>query len=115
MSNALIDKIRLSRLVKIQVGPHTFTIQRPTDLDMARMTGQAGEEILRKFVVDWDVKEIDLIPGGSPVAVPFDPDLFYEWICDQPQCWEPLISGISNAYKVYSEGRSETEKKPEAG
>lgn len=109
---SLIDKIKAARLTQITVGKYTFTVRRPTDLEASRLSHQNQETFLKSFVTDWKgVHEIDLIAGGTAVDVPFEPDLFAEWIADQPQLWEPITSGIIDAYKRHEQHRAQHEKK----
>lgn len=46
-----------------------------------------------EFLDGWDVQEIDLIPGGSPVPVPFDRDVSEELLNGTPA----LVTALSNA------------------
>ena len=109
---SLIDKLRASRLSKVQAGTFEFTIKRPTAMDMVKLSGADKDEMLKRFVVDWSgVKELDIIPGGDPFDVPFDHELFYEWLSDNPQFWEPIIKGIIDAYQQYEDKRGDNEKK----
>lgn len=110
--SSLIDKIKAARLTSITVDKFSFTVRRPTDLEAIRLTGKSQEQILKEFVTDWKgVQEIDLVPGGTSIDVPFDSDLFSEWIADQPQLWDPIISCVVEAYKRHNEQRDSTEKK----
>lgn len=112
---SLIDKLRSSRRTPLTIGAYTFQISRPTDLEMALLGDKTTEHIFKKYVVDWNVKEIDIIPGGSPVVVPFDADLFYDWVSDHPDLWNPISDAIINSYKLHIEHREGSEKKLIAG
>lgn len=118
----LIEKIRAARQVNVEIDGNSFTVRRPTDMEMAKLKtdavrqGFSDSDVLRKYVVDWHgVQEIHLIPGGSPVDVPFEADLFMEWVADKPECWSPLVDAILNAYRAHEEARIELEKKTNAG
>jgi hypothetical protein len=118
MSKTLIEKIRKAREVTIYQDGFGFTIRRPTDMEF--MTLRRGavdlEDILRRFVVNWlDVKEIDLIPGGSPTPVPFDSELFVEWVVDRPSLWLPLRRAIEAAYESHAKAIEDTLGEPETG
>jgi hypothetical protein len=63
-----------------------------------------------RFVVGWELSEQDLIPGGSPTKVPFDPVLFAEWIEDQPDVWNELIKAVSDAYEAHCDKREKDSK-----
>jgi hypothetical protein len=115
MSNALIEKIRNARKSSITVGKFNFTITRPTDLQMAYLSGKSNDEILKMFVVDWNLQEIDIVPGGSAIPVPFDSEVFLEWISDYPEAWTPIINGVMESYQRHNEARELNGKKPENG
>jgi hypothetical protein len=110
---SLIDKIRKARETVVTVGGHNYTVRRPTDMDMAEIAGQGGvpiKEYLRRFVVGWDIKELDLIPGGGPEPVEFDSDLLVEWVSDHPDDWKPLADAIKNGYAAHVAKREATVK-----
>lgn len=91
---------------------HSFTIRRPTDEEALSLRGDDVTlvSIVKRFTIGWNLEEIDLIPGGGPVKVAFDSDLFAEWVADRPDVWEPLGNGILEAYKAHSDKRSEAAK-----
>jgi|CXWL01.1.fsa_nt_gi hypothetical protein len=113
---SIIDKIKAARLTQIEAGGFTFTIRRPTALERLKLTGANSESLLKDFVVGWSgVKEIDLVPGGTDVSVPFSAELFSEWVVDQPQLWNPIVDGILEAMKAHDARLQDDEKKPDAG
>ena len=102
---ALIDKIRKARETTIQINGKTWTIRRPTDEEAVQL-GQSGLlDMVKRFVIGWELTELDLIPGGDGSAVKFDAALFAEWVADQPDVWEPLGAAILEAYKTHAEKR----------
>lgn len=102
MSQALINKIRQSRQKQVAAGNYHFTVRRPTNLEISKMRGVADtEDLLRKFVIDWDLTELDVYSGGTADRVPFEPDLFVEWVADRPELWGPLTDAIVEAYKAH--------------
>jgi hypothetical protein len=110
---SLIDKIRKAREIGgIEADGHTFTIRRPTDEEATRWRTQKVDmfAVVKTFVIGWDLTELDLIPGGSPVAVPFDAELFAEWVADQPSVWEPLGQAVLEAYKAHTDKRTDAAK-----
>lgn len=102
---SLIDKLRKSREFQVPAGSHTFTVRRPTDADVALLRSPAPLDFVNRFVIGWDLKELDVIPGGGPDAVAFDALLWSEWVADRPQLWEPLAEAILGAYKTHAEAR----------
>lgn len=104
MSKTLIDKIRQSRQKQVTAGKHNFTIRRPTNLEISKLRGKAETEtLLRDFVVGWDLTELDIYSGGTADPVPFDADLFIEWVADRPELWKPLTETIVEAYKAHED------------
>jgi hypothetical protein len=117
MSQALIHKIRKAREIAIYEGGHGFTVRRPTDLEAATLRGQKMDlgDFLKKFVTGWTLRELDIIPGGNPVDVPFDADLFAEWIADKPHLWQPLQTAIFTAYESHLKKLDDAVGEPGAG
>ena len=110
--SALAEKLRRARQTTVMVGPHSYTVTRPTDADAATLGTLTVLEIVRRFTVNWNgVTELSLgIPGGSDVPVQFDAELFAEWIADQPACWGPLADAIVGAYRAHAQAREDAEK-----
>lgn len=107
---SLIDKIRKAREVEIEAGGHRFTVRRPTDEEAFSFSQYNLIEVVKKHVIGWDLKEIDIIPGGDGAPVTFDREVFCEWVSDNPDVWEPLGTAILEAYKAHAEKRNNTVK-----
>ena len=58
-----------------------------------------------KYVVGWDLKESDLLPGGDPEPVVFDRAIFALWLADRADLWEPIVSGVVNAYRAHEDAQ----------
>ncbi len=100
----LSEKIRRAREKSIPVREHTFTILRPTDLDMLEFRGDISPRHLLKFVTGWGdtVTELALkIPGGDPHPLPFDGEALVEWAADDSEVFTALINGITGAYSEH--------------
>jgi hypothetical protein len=108
--SALAEKIRRARESTVEAGGHVFTIRRPTDADAMSLGDASVMDIVRRFVVGWTLKEIDLIPGGSPVDAAFDAEAFGEWVSDQPEVIGTLSTAIVSAYQAHAQKRSDAEK-----
>jgi len=106
--------MRKARESRVKVGAVTLTIRRPTDMDALDLSFSSTREAIvgvSRFVVDWSgMNEIDLVPGGTSEPVPFDDEIFVEWIQDKPQYWEDLIKGVRDSYHNYRK-KLETETK----
>lgn len=103
MSQLLIDKIRKARESQLIAGGYTFTIRRPTDMEVADMKNKQIKQgdIMHNYVVGWSLLESDLIPGGSGVKIDFDADLFIEWVSDRPDLWNDIVQGILDLYDTH--------------
>lgn len=109
--SVLADKIRKSRESQVQAGGYTFTIRRPTDMDMVEFSRSPNPNDLVKFIVGWDgVKEIDLIPGGDGHPAKFDADACAEWLADRSDLFVPVVTAITDAYQAHKAKQGEIEK-----
>ena len=95
----LAEKIRRAREREVTVAGHVYTIRRPTDEDVQFRKIEPGLGLVKKYVIGWDFKELDLVPGGSPDPVPFDPIAWAEHVADKPAIWEELANEIAASYK----------------
>lgn len=105
---SLLQKIKKAREFEVEFEGTRFTLTRPTDLDALHMKYDSVEEAvldIPKYVVGWSVQEIDLIPGGSAIAVPTDNEIVAEYLSDKPGLWMPLIEALRDAYKAHSDKR----------
>lgn len=110
MSDLLIKKLRAARTVKAEVNGHTFTCMRPTEGDILKKSYPDGLSIIEDFVVDWDLKEEDIINSGSSDIVPFSKELWIDWVSDHAEVWEPLSSRILDEYQRYKEKKEDSAK-----
>ena len=110
--SVLADKIRKSRESQVQAGGFTFTIRRPTDMDMMEFNRVKKTEFLIKFIVGWEgVTELDLIPGGDGHPAPFDSEACDEWMADRADLMIPVVNDIVEAYQAHKAKVGEAEKK----
>lgn len=111
MSDLLIEKLRKARQSVVEVEGFKFTIRRPTDAEASSMPTLTAAEVAFKFVIGWEgVKELDIIPGGNPVDVPFNSLLWIEWCQDKPGFWAPITEAVLASYKRHRQVVDETEK-----
>lgn len=112
MSQYLIDKIRAGRQRTVECGKYRVIVRRPTDLDMLKLRGNADQETLfRRFVVGWSgFSELDFFGGGTGVEVPFNNDLFCEWIADRPEYWHAITDAIVQAYQDHERQQDDDAK-----
>lgn len=113
MSQSLINKLRKARQSTIEVGEFKFKITRPTDLEIVEMRGKniVQREIMGRYVIGWEgVTELHITADGTSESVAFSPELFEEWIADQPTLWEPICTAIVNNYKEHEARQAEAAK-----
>jgi len=110
MSAALIAKLLRSRESSVVAAGRTFTVRRPTDADALGLSGSTAITLAQRFVVGWDLQELDIIPGGGPDKVPFDAELWAAWMVDRPELWQPLSDAIVAAYSQHADARKDAEK-----
>lgn len=111
--STLTEKIRAARRHQVTVGAHTFTVQRPTDLEMMELAkeGALDTRKLLRFLVGWDgVNEIDMIPGGSPTPVPFDLGTAIEWLGDRIDLMTPIVEAVIKAFEAHQAKQAAAEK-----
>lgn len=87
---------------------HTFTVRRPKAAEMA--LGMTRIEMVRRFTVGWDLKNIDLVPGGTPDPEPFDADLWADYLEDNDDLWPPLSEAILGLWTEHRAAREAAEK-----
>lgn len=109
---SLLTQRLKSRESTVEAGGYSFTVRRPTDEEVvdARANKSTMIEMVKKFVVGWDVTELDVVPGGCGDKVPFDADLFADWIADQPELWVTLGESILAAYEAHTKRREDALK-----
>lgn len=105
---SLVEKMRKAREQVIELEGHRFTIRRPTDAEVA--CGPGPMDLVYQYVVGWDLKEIDLFPGGSPVEAAFDAEVWREWVADQPTLWAPIFEAVQKAYSDHAAKLEDTAK-----
>lgn len=113
----IADKLRKAREIKVEAGGFSFTVRRPTDLEMIELQGGQvrGDKLLR-FLIDWDgVKEIDMMEGGDPHPLKFDPEIAREWLSDRPDLFAKITSGMIGAYQAHSAALEEKLKNSAPG
>lgn len=110
---SLIDKMRKAREQVVEAGGFTFTIRRPTQLEMIELSASPrsrGRAVL-PFITGWScVTGLDVIPGGDPHPLEFDAAVRDEWLTDRLDLLKPLSDAIFAAYTA-EEARREDAKK----
>ena len=116
--NPLIEKLKKNRETEVEAGGFKFTVRRPTDMQIADMRDQDIKQgdILERFVVGWSgVRELDIIPSGSAMEIPFDTGVFMEWVADHPELWVDLCQAAITSYETHQARLTEKVGEPDAG
>jgi len=108
MSNLLLAQIRKERERRVEVKGRIFVVRRPTDLEISEFNGRLDQrKLLERFILGWEgFVETDFIQNGTDESVPFDLELYHEWIEDHPELWQPLTAAIVAEYHEHK-ARSE--------
>lgn len=110
MSASLVDRIEKARESEVEIGGFKFTVRRPTPAE-AEELGKIGiVPFLQRFVIGWNLKEIDLVPGGMPEEVPFDPATFGAWIGDEQAIYRELSEKIIALFLDFRNKKAEAQK-----
>lgn len=110
MSKALRDKLRRAREFGFEFDGHKFTLLRPTDAELVALEGGDALDYVKRFVVGWDLVELDVIPGGGPDPVAFEAALWGDWVGDHVDYWAPIAKAILDAYTKHQESVGVAEK-----
>lgn len=109
---SLLTQRQRARESTIELEGHSFTIRRPTDEEALQISANNDNmiAIVKRFVIGWDLTELDLVPGGGGDKAAFDSDLFADWVADQPALWVTLGEAILAAYHAHAAARQATLK-----
>ncbi|MGZ8927136.1 MAG: hypothetical protein ACXW03_01630 [Methylobacter sp.] len=142
--SALLEKLKKSRQTNVTVDGKAFTITRPTPMQAMEWLNDMGgnplakedvqqfytemftlknllwrrlaQTAIERFVVGWPgMQEIDIIPGGSGVELPFDLELFLLWVQDHPKIITELGFHIFSAWLGHISEVDQELGKQEAG
>lgn len=108
MTNKTLQARLRARESQVTIDGHVFTIRRPKPAEM--IGDQTRMDLVRRFVVGWDLTNADLIPGGVPDPEPFEPALFADWVEDNADLWAPLADAILAEWRTYVAAKDDTAK-----
>ena len=106
----LAERIRDARRVWIKAEGFEFQVQRPTDVEMTRWRQDPADLFVARCIVDWRLKELDLVASGGGETPQFDREAFLEWVGDRPKLLKALADKILELYKQHSKAREEQQK-----
>jgi hypothetical protein len=107
MNRTLAARLK-SREQDVTVNGHVFTVRRPKPAEMVQ--DMTHMDLIRRFVVGWNLTNADLVPGGTPDPEPFDAALFADFVDDDETLWMPLSEAISGLWKARVEAKGAAEK-----
>ena len=102
--SSLADKIRASRVLTIQVGDMKFFARRPSIEEFGEIYSEGVKDpaLARRFVTGWEnVRECDLLPGGSQELVQFSAEVWGEAVADMPHVWREICTTLTRATTEY--------------
>lgn len=101
----LLEKLRARRETWVQAGKFEFKLRRPTRLEIQKMPKEhLITDVIVAFVCDWkNVTEDDLVGGGGSTVMPFDVEVWQDWIADRYDLWPPIIAALNKSLTEYSE------------
>ena len=110
---SLADNLRRAREKTVEAGGFKFTIRRPTEFEMASKLH--GRKVLlaefMPFVIGWEgVRELDIMAGGDPHPLEFDPSVRDEWLGDNITLLSALADEILKAWGEYIAARENRAK-----
>lgn len=115
---SLIERIKQSRRFTVKCGNVVFhgnylTQEKYYSYLLDKVT---DAEVARRVVDGWEnIKESDLIEGGSDESVPFSPELFAEVIGDHPDWWRVVADEVIRKLNEKTDKKEATEKNSRAG
>lgn len=115
---SIADKLRAARRIEIKVGDITFKGNRATPEEFSRYVNQSttDSQVCRVHIDGWEnVKESDLIDGGSDTSVKFGREDFSEAIAEKPEWYRPIVAEILRDAQERFMLRAENEKNSQAG
>ncbi len=116
LAKKLRDARRFEAKADDQPDGITFLLRRPTDLEMMDLRGAGSAERFFRFLAGWkNVKESDIVAGGDPHAVEFEPELAREWLADRQELFATITSGLLSAYNKHTSELEEKLKNSTAG
>lgn len=111
--SSVAEKLRAARRIEIVIEHMTFLGTRATPEEFSRYVTQAttDSQVCRIHIDGWkDVKESDLIEGGSDDALKFNRDDFSEAISEKPDWYRPIVAEILKDAQERFTKKAENEK-----
>lgn len=100
MSQDLINRLKKTRISRVELDGLVFIIRRPTDLEYLELQERGiNQRAIFDFVEGWEnVKEMDIFSGASDEKIEFSRSLFSEWVSDHPRYWNLITDEVIGSY-----------------
>jgi len=113
--HSLVQKMRESRQIRVDVSGMVFLAMRPTDIQAAKfhrnINGLNLDDGAKECVYGWEnVKASDIMPKMSDDIIDFKEALWREWIDDNSDLWEPISTAVISAYSDAKKEKTSAEK-----
>ncbi len=108
---SLADKLRKARELEVKSNGFTFTVRRPTDLEMVELQSKSAARAIIPFIIGWEgVSELSMFDGGTPHPIQFDSDACDQWLQDRLDILSVIIAATYKAYEEHQIKVSEAAK-----
>lgn len=106
--NRFLSQLLASRERWIDAAGYRLKLRRPAEASLAAQAGKTERELMDwctgHAVVDWELREEDVLPGvGGDARVPFDQDLYREWVADHMEVASAVAMATLALVKEHSE------------
>ena len=109
--SALSEKIRKAREVTVEAAGFSFTVRRPTDLEMIELRKNTIGRAILPFVVGWGtVSELDILGTGTPHPLDFDPVACADWLEDRVDILSAVVEAVFKSYEEHRAKLAESVK-----
>jgi hypothetical protein len=100
MSKYITEQLIKSREVRVNIGKFTFICLRPTHAYVANTRSNMDDiKIAEDGVIGWEgVTEDDILKNKNTDTVPFDKELWIEWLKDSPDFWTAIATRLVQEY-----------------
>ncbi len=107
----LVEKMRTAREKTVAIGGFSFTVRRPSELEMIEMNGAPMGRAALPHIVGWSgVKQSDILPNGDPEPQPYDAEIAAEWLTDRVDLLAPLAKAVTESFIEHAAKREAAEK-----
>ena len=110
---SLVERMRQARESGMDLDGFRFKLIRPTIEQMVNLkaAGFAQLDLAKDYVIGWDnVREVDLVKGGSTDPAEFSREAWHEWLADHPEWWMPIGQEVLALFNRHTEAKADAAK-----